>query len=310
MALINQKWSREAAGIAFIRRQFIPVSDFTPRANVSMREARTIWKYDPQVAFQPTFRMVGYLTDISDMLTAVGFDDAEKQSYVDAAIIEDTYLTTHADVYNDEMIKYREWVQSALYTEMQDQGNKLSNLIASVQPQAVLQVSKRRVNRGGDLTARLRNLPPNKVIDVSALQEDGTKALTVDTPTQRSRKFWSPNVPIITNDLPHYILAVSMLPGGSDAYAEHIEYVRQRITNPAYVPPYTPDPVPLEIAPLLPAGTITEYQPVDPITGEAIVVKTTGAQMLGTQKEKQQQRLETQAQIAQSQEYYKQFLRQ
>lgn len=103
---------------------------------------------------------------------------------------------------------------------------------ASVIINPELLVTKATRNRIKSLSGKIAALPPEKVLDVSNLKENGTGIVTRDKPTYRSKKFGFPGLPIVSSDLDHYILAIEMLPGGKEKYSEEIGYVSKLFIIP------------------------------------------------------------------------------
>lgn len=88
-------------------------------------------------------------------------------------------------------------------------------------------------NNTGILDKRIEALTEGKVLDVSKLQHDGKGAATIKRPTtSRSRKIGGPNLPVVSDNLAAYLMAINMISGASTSYATDIEMVKQYFNNP------------------------------------------------------------------------------
>ena len=232
-------WTLVAMNEAAAKHQFIPVTALgLPRVNIT--DAHSIWMRSPNVVFQTGYRIVGTPEDITAALSAMGVLNEDIQDLLASAITANNYNTTMAEVYKDELESYNEWTRAVVKSNTDSPGAKLFDVMAVVNPDVLhkvrvtkearaLGVPAREATRARatkSLYERLTGLDQGKVLDVSKLEPDGTGARTIDPPT-RSRKFGSPDLPIVSADLEHYIMAINMLPGGQTQYATQIEYVRQ-----------------------------------------------------------------------------------
>lgn len=82
------------------------------------------------------------------------------------------------------------------------------------------------------LAGKIAKLSPGKVLDVSGITANGAGTRVVPQPGPRSKKYRSPNLPIVSSDLDHYITAVRMLPGGETRHAADVEHVRRLFGTP------------------------------------------------------------------------------
>jgi hypothetical protein len=80
-------------------------------------------------------------------------------------------------------------------------------------------------------------LTPDKVLNVSKITTTGSQVTIINRPTtSASSKYGGLELPIVSVDLEHFIMAMDQLPGGRDAWADEIEAARINFANPRRSP--------------------------------------------------------------------------
>lgn len=235
-------WSLPAAETAQEKHEFIMVTKgYTPRVN--MTDAHRIWMDNNSVVFQTGYRIAGTAEDITDALLAANVAQEDIVDLLNTSITVDNYSNEMKSVYNEEIALYNAWMRSVLKSNADAPGAKLFDVMAAVNPDLLHRVKstqegktlgvttgKARGRRMQSLIDKIAKLAPNKVLDVSRLKPDGTGTRSIDPPVT-ARKLGSPNLPIVSSDFEHYLMAINMLPGGQERYAADVEYVRQLFTQ-------------------------------------------------------------------------------
>jgi len=233
---MTNQWSIELLQDAAAKHEFILVTP-TSSSRVPIIDAQRLWMINPRIIFQTGYRIAGTPEDITSVLISQYSQD-EVAELVETAITHDNYHSTMKPIYNDEVVAYNTWKRSAVKVNDSAPGVKLFDIMAAVNPVLLNQVKSTKqakalgvtvagktVSRAAKpLAAKLAALPFGKVLDVSKLKDNGSGATTSDPPLPggRSKKYGSPTLPIISSDLDHYLLALSMLPGGVAAYNNEV----------------------------------------------------------------------------------------
>lgn len=237
------QWSTNSFQDAESKLEFIMVTD-VGRSRVSITDAYTLWQINPNIIFQTGYRIAGTPEDIETSLLPLGISTNEIDNLINTSINSDNYNTEMASVYNDE-IKLRDLIRrSEIKANNESPGFKLSELILAINPAAAEKVANetpvvkgqgrkaitKTKARTTSLMERLINIPEGQVLDVSALTVNGTGTKYIPPP-QRAKKYGSPNLPMVSADLEHYVRAIDMLPGGRERYADDITYIQQVFNN-------------------------------------------------------------------------------
>jgi hypothetical protein len=286
-------WTLPASNEALAKHEFISVTPgMSSRVNIT--DTRSIWRQNSAIIFQTGYRIAGTPADVTAVLTEAGVPAPGIEAVMTTAITSDNYETTALPMYQEELEQYREWMRSVTKSNAESPGAKLFDVMTVVNPDIIRRARTVKeakalgiAPRGGkgrtrtvSLADRLAKVPAGKVLDVSELQTDGTGSRAINPPT-RSRKFGSPNLPMVSADLEHYVMAIDMLPGGRDRYTADIDYVRllfsqtgpiQAQTALLPVGPGAVPPVPIAPTPVVPGPIATQPQiPASPLlTGTAI----------------------------------------
>jgi len=225
-------WSAENMKDAKLKWEFIIVSSLND-TRVNITSATKFWSINPKILFQTGYRIAGTPEDITKNLQLVGFFDEEIKSVIETSISSSNYYTDMESVYQSELDSYNLWKRKAIKSNVQSQGFNLFDFITAVNPSVlpltelpVYEKQPKRKGRTKSLFDKLSSLPQANVLDVSGLKPDGSGVNSIPRP-KRSKKYGSPNLSIVSDNMETYKLALSMLPGGADNYKEDIEYVTQ-----------------------------------------------------------------------------------
>lgn len=242
MTTIVPQWTLETLQDAKAKHQFILVTP-TGHFRVYIIDAHNLWTTNPNIFFQTGYRIAGTQEDITNALLNQGIDADTIRYILDTSITSLNYNGEFAPIYNEELADYNTWRRGVVKSNQDEPGVKLFDIIAAVNPGILEQIKTVKQAKAIGLTTglpvktrgrgikslydKIQALAPGKVLDVSRLDATGAGARASDPPTQRSKKYGSPNLPIVSFDLDHYLLAIRMLPGGEQQYAADVQYVRE-----------------------------------------------------------------------------------
>lgn len=228
-------WTLDEAKKAQKNYQFIMVTNIgTPL--VQVKDFMTVWSLEPLIAFHTGYRIGGKREDIQQQLES-SVDKNLMDEILSTLITKDNYNKELRLVFKQELDEYNSWRFSVLKSNIEKDGMKLADIIQEnpLYMEKFLNITEKGrtiskpVKKGKalkkTLIEKINNLPSDRVLDVSELKEDGSGVRMVKRPT-RTRKITSPNLPLISKDKEHYLLAIDMLPGGRDKYIEDVKYIQ------------------------------------------------------------------------------------
>jgi len=218
---------------AVINKNFILLTQLPEyESHVTISDAQNIWMTEPDIVFQAYYRLAGTEPDLSATLYDLGFEEDAIPDIMKDIITHKNYSENKN--YSEEMTSYNEFRRSVVSSNLNVPERKLSTLISELHPESGQATKIGTKNRGTvSLFERVLNVPEGKVLDVSALTMMGTGARVIFRPDpKRGKKQGSPNFPIVSSDIEHYIMAMKMLPGGPTRYEEDIQYVNAKLTLP------------------------------------------------------------------------------
>lgn len=227
-------WSIENMDDAKRKWEFIIVSSPSD-TRVNIVDVHRLWTYNPQILFQTGYRIAGTPEDITNNLKASGTSDEDINALIASSITSSNYYNTMKEIYDSEVKSYKSWKKSVLKSNINSEGFTLLNLTSTVNPSRlkltelpVIEKVKRR-GKVKPLLTKISELTEGKVINVSGILSDGsnTKSMPAPKPGARTKFVGTDNLPIVSDNVDSYILAVSMLPGGVDQYQNDIELVKQ-----------------------------------------------------------------------------------
>ena len=297
-------WTLDTMTDAEAKHQFVMVTQgATPRVNIT--EAHQLWALNPTIVFATGYRIAGTPEDIRAALTANQIPEDHIQALLDASISRGNYNRhnvvpaeqeaapeettkwgpqTLPNIYDEELESYNTYMRAAVKANAEAPGAKLFDVMTTVNP-TVFQTARNTregfalgipakapgagAARGRGRTAepldtKLAKLDANKVLDVSKLNPDGTGARGIEL-KPNARKYGSPDLPIVSADLEHYLLAIDMMAGGRQHYASAVQYVQQLFAGagapaapatPAYAAPAQPVAQPIARSPFLAVGNM------------------------------------------------------
>jgi len=243
-------WNLELGRIAKQKSQFLLVNDErgeTKRVNIL--DASALWRTEPAIVFQTGYRIAGTSAAITATLTSVGLAADVIQNVLDTSITVINYLTVMSSVFDEEVQKYNAYHKAAVQANINSQGYRLFDIITAVNPDILRLVKNKKTAKAHGLPAlnitpgtssftartvdsKLLNRVPavdsGKVLDVSKLIENGTGARVTNAP-KTGRKLYSPTLAMVADDIEHYMLAISMFPGGLEKYMADVNFVRSTL---------------------------------------------------------------------------------
>lgn len=137
---------------------------------------------------------------------------------------------------------------------------------------------KSRGRSPSGLLEKIAKLDVDKVLDVSRMNPNGTGVTTIKKPTStRSTRYGSDTLRIFSADLDHYLMAIDMLPGGRQQYANDIQVFKSRLAAGPHSPKAANSPVAGGIVsfPGAPIVTIPRLSPAIPGVPIATIPKQT-----------------------------------
>ena len=221
-------WSIAAAQDALSRYQFIKISSISPPTRITVQDLPRLWGEDPTAVAHIGYRIAGPLEDVTTALGEVLLAD-QVDAVISTMLNKDNYSTTMAEMYQDELQKFTTWNRNITVYQANAPGQlSLFNIVRQLDPSVGInsnnqvQKQKQKGARKKSLQEKIANLGIGKIIDVSKLQEDGTGYKTVNMPKRLGNRFYVRSIPIISDDLAHYLRALSQLPGGYQSHLPEI----------------------------------------------------------------------------------------
>ena len=188
---------------------------------IDISDAHKMWNRDNTVIFHTGYRIAGPQDLVIAELDPI-IDNDEMARMLDTVIDIDNYQTTAHKQYMSEYNSMQKRRVEVLLISAKSGGYKLANIISSLAPPVIAT----KTNTVKTLDARIAALPPGKVLDVSKLLSNGTGAVAHKL-AAKSTKHGYPDLPIVSSDYDHYLLAIRMMEGGEDAYQTELSYMRE-----------------------------------------------------------------------------------
>lgn len=243
-------WSLAIVAEAKQKAQFVLVPE---GELVNILDAPRLWQSDSNIVLQTGYRLAGTPSAITTTLTALNFPLTTIQDVLNSSISSKNYLGLMSTIFDEEVSKYNHFHKAAVNACINSQGYKLFDLMTMINPD-LLQLVKTKKAAATEglpvlnivpgalssmaktpdvkLAARIPAVDSGKVLDVSNLTERGTGARVVATP-KPGKKLLSSTLALAANDLDHYMLAISLLPGGTQRYLDDVNNVRASLGLPA-----------------------------------------------------------------------------
>lgn len=243
---VGFRWTQDAAGKAAAKGAFLRVggAQVTKRFLSGSKRSWTSTKPDEyRTIFSTDLRITGTPEAVTTALSLAGLTQEQIQEVLARSITRDNFNTTMAAVYNNEIANYEaikqqkpvpegyEWDQLIWF----GQNIKSAVIATKTGEQRGTVASPGRAGAGESISEKLNKLAPGKVLDVSNMDlNTGRGVRTVTAPkTERSGKYSSGKIPIISNNIDKYIRALQ-LAYGADAetvYAADIDMVRHLLAG-------------------------------------------------------------------------------
>ncbi len=238
-------WSVEKMEDAKHRWEFIMLSPINI-SRINIIDIHRIWMTHPEIVLDTTSRLAGTKEEIIKVLSDADISDDSIQQLLNESLSIDNYEMDDAFFYNKELNEYNLWKLSVVKSNIKDQGLKLFNIMSIINPN-IIQQNKPMAPKGllsplintqsttivkgkgrviQPLIDKIDSISEDKVLDISKLVASGAGTISKKRPI-RSKNFLSPNLPLLSGDLEHFIMAIDMLPGGRDQYAIDIQAAEQ-----------------------------------------------------------------------------------
>lgn len=238
------QWNTKTMEEARAGNYFISVSESVAE-KVTINDAEEIWKSNPDILFHGGARIVGSKDDILAVFQEV-LDDEQIETMMNEMISSENYKEEMSAQFETEM---KTWKVDA---NVKSEGRKMTDIIAVANNKTPInkEAVKNLVSPGKKSPTspgkRGRGVTPlqdriNKAIEdgkylvVSKLTETGSGTTFANAPTSgRARNYYNdnPDLPISSNDLDHFMMAIDMLEDGRDLYAEDIENAESFFNTP------------------------------------------------------------------------------
>jgi hypothetical protein len=264
---------------------------------VNITDSQALWMKNPDVVFQTNYRIAGTPQDITTDLTSQQIPAASIQELLDSSISNTNYGGVWAPIYQKEVDDYLQYRRSAVTANISEAGVKLLDILMAVNPRFTDQFKtqaqaramgvptrqtsapRASVASSGTFARRIATLAEGKVMDVSDLEADGKGARTIATTTAtKQQKYGTQTLRVVSYDLPHYELAISMLPNGAVQYQPELTAMRQFFTaNPPVPRPALTTTILQTGGPTIVPGVVPVPPPVIPVPPPPIISpRTTG----------------------------------
>lgn len=225
--------SNELVAYATANQKYVLIKEGNNRFT-DISQAYNLWMNDPTLIFIPSYRLAGKKEDIMKALNIASFPELP-------IITFENYNNTMAQTYSADLTNYNNWKRAMVNRQNGSYGIRMMDILVKINPSLISGVKnvknlkemgvsvavkpRNRVNKG--LEVRLRALEAGKILDVSNLEIDGTGARAMVMPKTRTTKFMYPSLPMASNNIDKYVLALSMLPGGLQYYMDEINAAKQ-----------------------------------------------------------------------------------
>lgn len=224
-------WSISAAHDALARHQFIKISSVDPAVMITIQDVPNLWGEDFTFVIHTKYRIAGPAALVKDTLSQL-FPTEQVEAVMESMITRDNYTTSMAEFYKLEQDEFTTWNRNITVYQSNIPGQmNLFNLARQINPAVALEVVGKVEKKKGaskrSLAERLAKLGPGRILDVSDLQEDGTGGKSIAIPKSTGFKFYVAGMPLISNDLDHYLRALSQLPGGYSSHLGEIEVLNR-----------------------------------------------------------------------------------
>ena len=196
---------------------------------VSIRDIHDIWLYDKNKLFNLLYRYAGTKQDMYNILSRYvdNIDDV-----IDNSLTYENYNNKMLEIYNNELSNYDRWKRATNKFNIDMGGYNIKDLIDIYKPKDELDKKHRYtelLKPRKFLNKRIEKLAIGKVLDVSIIDGYGSNVKTINFPTimNKTLKFGSPNLPIVSSNIDSYITAIGLIINGKKLYKNDIEYVEK-----------------------------------------------------------------------------------
>lgn len=267
---MESTFTPEMLNDATVNSYFVVVTPSFGLTKANVRDVDAIWSVYPNMYFNTGMRMMGLPEDISRVMKNSNYGSEDIDQVLATSITAENAETDENGFYATELANYDNWRREAIMANMTSGGLKLRELLAFVNPSVEQPTSTSLIKtsrtipsgrttekktitpkKGGGsvgrgvtaLQEKIDKLDEGKLINVSKITEKGTGTTTAARPTKPAKTTYIPSderLPFSTNNLEHFLIAVDLLPGGRDEYADAVaeaeEFFLKPVSNKAAVP--------------------------------------------------------------------------
>lgn len=222
-------------------KKFLIVDGTDELKYTTILESSNFWEKNKNFLYETKYRLAGIKKFVGDMLKVIKSKNKTKKINMEDLLANSLTLRSirkeNKTLFEQEIDSIRAYFSNVLrHNLFKVTGSKMDDIIYMTEPQEepeIPDVKKKKTTiikkKPKELLQKvIERLGPDEVIDVSKLRADGkgySKTKTWGGP--RSKKYFTQNLPIISNNYPSYQMAVSMIRGGNSYYAEDLEYIRK-----------------------------------------------------------------------------------
>lgn len=212
--------------------QFIPVSSSVIDM-VDIVDAQNLWIKYPLLSFNIYYRIFGFEQDMNNFLISLGISNDEIQKVLNTSFNFNNYNSTHSYFFKQELEQYRNYRRNTLFSNINEYGTKLHDLTVLVKSgnfrgKGVSNYNPPSPQINNKLTEKMKTLASDKVIDVSNIKQDGSGSRIVNI---SSKKMRTANLPFVSDNIEHYVIAINLLPGGQEKYINDINMMIQLLSG-------------------------------------------------------------------------------
>lgn len=239
-------WNEENMQDASNKWQFIVVTPSLGLIRTNITDIQAIWSVYPEVVVHTGARILGFYDDVVKAFVDGGISEDEAIESMEAVIKSDNFDSTGEEYYESELGNYNLWKAQTIENNAAENTSSLQDLLILLNPHLLQKkpiaaaktrapvkgrttttkktVSPGKVGRGvTPLQEKINALEDGKLLNVSKITEKGT--LTSIQARPGTTRLFIPSderLPLITNNLEHFLIAVDLLEGGRDEYAEAV----------------------------------------------------------------------------------------
>lgn len=240
---MTSQWTTETMDAAAEGWYFIPVTDLV-KDKITIDDAEEIWASNPDILFHTGARLVGLKDDIVRTFEEGGIKEEQINEMLEQMISSSNYQDEFAGEFQQEMQGWRNYVTEA---NVKSEGRTMSDIVVtaggktpvtsetakaiSTKTGAPAKKSPGTPSSRGRSVAGLQNrinqaINEGKYVVVSKMKENGAGTTLANAPQRTTKNYYNienPDLPISSADMEHFLMAIDMLEGGREEYADDIQ---------------------------------------------------------------------------------------